>query len=807
VDGSADMDKISYKKAAQIYIWYIRKYGFDKGRKLAQLELGRLFGSSNALAEIGSGHTPASTKQIIEDSKNEIINYHKFPNQSLQQLIQEAFGNWRDYKGVVIAPVAYDLSLKQRPDHLMQCLADEGYLCIMVERNDKASTIVGNANGVYVTNIWNGVFSYFMKENPILYLHYPFFSYFSEIIDRPYVIYDVLDDFSIFSGDQEELSRRHNELLKTADISLFSSRPLLEANAKFARNPVLVENGVWAEDFRTKCSSGGNLDVIRVGYHGVLSELLDIELLFEIAKTPNVELVLVGPIAAFDPLHLSEVEEKYGELIKCESVEYLGKIPYDEVKEYLSKIDIGIVPFVASKGTDGVSPLKLFEFMAAGKPILALPTKTVNEYSNIIDVCSSEKILHKIRSRSWTSPESAGYKQCLTQHEWPYLTATLIEHLSSVVKTHPAVPVSNSKRVDIINVNFFDWDGEVLYRGGAERYVYDLSVIAQSLGLQPRIIQNGRRDFQRTFRGIPVIGVRTDIAWDTRQLSPILSDATAGAGLVIASPLDLACGVNQRQPTIGINHGVYWDSIQNKHQYRSFDTNIIVDAIQRCRHTVCVDTNFINWVRTIDWSLGRNLHYVPNYLKSDTFYPKEKNFSAGKLRVLMPRRLYEPRGLYMAIEAFDSLFRKRDDLHLTLCGQATGDDVASVKSFMARHEGKVEWIERDMDEMGEVYRDHDIVLIPTLASEGTSLSCVEAFASNCAVISTNVGGLPNLMQDQYNGLMIRPIAKDMEDAIIRLADDREWAAQLAATALQTVKIYDFSMWQKRWQKLLKSAIW
>ncbi|WP_114216695.1 glycosyltransferase [Ochrobactrum sp. 3-3] len=800
------MDKLTYKKAVQIYIWYIRKYGFDKGRNLARQELRNIYGISSK----DSGHSiqvHASTKQIIENSKKDIINYHKTPNQSLQQLIHDAFWDWRKYKGVVLAPVAYDLSLKQRPDHLMKCLADDGYLCIMVEKNSKASSIVSNANGVFITNIWDGVFSYFMKENPILYIHYPFFGYFTEIIDRPFVIYDVLDDYSIFSGDQDELSKRHNHLLKTADISIFSSRPLLEANAKVTRNPILVENGVWAEDFRKESSSRDSSEITRVGYHGVLSELLDIELLFEIANIPNVKLILVGPIAAFDPKHLSEVEERYAELTKRDNVEYLGKIPYDEVKDYLGKIDIGIVPFVASRGTDGVSPLKLFEFMAAGKPILALPTKTVNEYSDIIDVCPAEKILDKIRNQSWTKPGSAGYETCLTEHEWPYLTRTLIEQLASGRKTYPAVPVSHSKRVDIINVNFFDWDGEVLYRGGAERYVYDLCVIAQSLGMEPRIIQNGRKDFQRTFRGVPVIGVRTDIAWDTRQLSPILSDATAGAGLVIASPLDLACGVNQRQPVIGINHGIYWDSIENNHQYRSFDTNIIIDAIQRCRHTVCVDTNFINWVRTIDWSLGRNLHYVPNYVKSDTFYPKEKNFSAEKLRVLMPRRLYEPRGLYMAIEAFDSLFKTRGDLHLTLCGQATGDDVAAVKSFMSRHDGKVDWIERDMDEMGDVYRDHEIVLIPTLASEGTSLSCVEAFASNCAVIATNVGGLPNLLQDHYNGLMIRPIAKDMEDAISRLADDRQWAEQIASIALQTVKTYDFTVWQARWEKLLKSAIW
>ena len=48
-------------------------------------------------------------------------------------------------------------------------------------------------------------------------------------------------------------------------------------------------------------------------------------------------------------------------------------------------------------------------------------------------------------------------------------------------------------RVDLINHNFYDWDGKVLYKGGAERYVYDLAVLLRSLGYSPRILQGAKK--------------------------------------------------------------------------------------------------------------------------------------------------------------------------------------------------------------------------------------------------------------------------------------------------------------------------
>jgi glycosyltransferase involved in cell wall biosynthesis len=86
------------------------------------------------------------------------------------------------------------------------------------------------------------------------------------------------------------------------------------------------------------------------------------------------------------------------------------------------------------------------------------------------------------------------------------------------------------------------------------------------------------------------------------------------------------------------------------------------------------------------------------------------------------------------------------------------------------------------EEMQQYYSRADIVIIPTIASEGTSLSCIEAFACGCAVVATNVGGLCNLVVDNYNGLIVNPNPKDISEATTRLIDDKELRLKLVRNA-------------------------
>ena len=628
------------------------------------------------------------------------------------------------HKRLVIAPVAYDLSLTQRPDHILRALArDDKYVCVFVEINGDDLHFTKRDDDIYVTNNTAALYRFAKTKKPIIYIHYALFAYMLRLFPNAFFIYDVLDDPSIFADFCPELERDHAALLQNADVVLFSAHLLQDRYGSQCAQHLLIGNGVWPEDFSLLPSADEtSSNTLRIGYHGAISELLDFALLNKIARLPDVQLLLLGPVVAFDASQTDRLQREVDQLNALANVTFLGKRPYSEVRHYLAQIDIGIIPFIPNQATDAISPLKLFEFIAAYKPVLASPTKTVMQYKDIINVAEATDISEVIRRRSWRRVDESAYASILREHDWGSLVDGLREVLakSATDSRRTRVCIERKKTLDIINVNFFDWNGEVLYKGGAERYVADLAEIGNKRGYAVRIIQRGNYAFERNFQGMQVLGVVDGGAhWDFARLSGVLSRVVSSSDVVIASPLELACKVFGDSRVIGINHGIHWDLDLNRHENKG-NYDLIIAAARNCQSVVCVDTNFMNWFRTIDWPLAQKLQYIPNYVGEEFFTDADKNFS-GKLNVLYPRRLYKPRGLYITLPAFGQLFAEFDDLHLTFCGQADEVDTRNVHDFIRRYDGRVSWIERDMNEMPSVYQASHISLIPTLYAEGTAL--------------------------------------------------------------------------------------
>ncbi len=109
-------------------------------------------------------------------------------------------------------------------------------------------------------------------------------------------------------------------------------------------------------------------------------------------------------------------------------------------------------------------------------------------------------------------------------------------------------------------------------------------------------------------------------------------------------------------------------------------------------------------------------------------------------------------------------------------------------------------------EMYRVYQSTDVSLIPTLYAEGTSLSCLEAQACGNVVISTNIGGLPNLILDGFNGLLINPCVDELVQALDKVMADKELRKKLSANAVQVAKSFDKVFWNKRWRSVIKKIL-
>ena len=199
------------------------------------------------------------------------------------------------------------------------------------------------------------------------------------------VVYDCMDELSLFLGAPPELLSHEAELLKYADV-MFTGGPSL-FRAKQSRHPNVhcFPSSVDAGHFRLVDAGGRHVSEAedqaelphpRLGFYGVIDERLDLELVDRLAEAhPDWQIVLVGPVVKIDPERLP----------RRPNIHYFGQRSYDELPRYLAGWDVCLLPFARNEATRFISPTKTLEYMAAQLPIVSTPITDVAEpYGEIV---------------------------------------------------------------------------------------------------------------------------------------------------------------------------------------------------------------------------------------------------------------------------------------------------------------------------------------------------------------------------------------------------------------------------------------
>lgn len=194
------------------------------------------------------------------------------------------------------------------------------------------------------------------------------------------VVYDCMDELSLFKGASENLINQEKYLMANTDIIFTGGKSLYESKKQFHNNvhcfPSSVDQAHFAQALNgiSVPDEISNLQSPIVGYYGVIDERIDLGLLHETAKKlPNVSFVMIGPLA--------KIEES--DLPKEDNIYYLGMKSYAELPHYLKAFDIAMMPFALNDATKYISPTKTLEYMAAGKPIISTKIKDVVHDYNI----------------------------------------------------------------------------------------------------------------------------------------------------------------------------------------------------------------------------------------------------------------------------------------------------------------------------------------------------------------------------------------------------------------------------------------
>ena len=208
----------------------------------------------------------------------------------------------------------------------------------------------------------------------VLWVYTPMASCFAKHLRPLATVYDCMDELSGFAGAPKELVERERKLLRRADIVFTGGHSLYEAKRALHPNVHPFPSSVDAEHFRAARSrlqtpaDQAPVGSPRLGYHGVIDERLDLELVEGIADArPEWQLVMVGPVVKIDPQTLPQRP----------NIHYLGGKDYGELPAYASGWDVALMPFARNEATRFISPTKTLEYLAAGRPVVSTPIADV----------------------------------------------------------------------------------------------------------------------------------------------------------------------------------------------------------------------------------------------------------------------------------------------------------------------------------------------------------------------------------------------------------------------------------------------
>lgn len=371
-------------------------------------------------------------------------------------------------------------------------------------------------------------------------------------------------------------------------------------------------------------------------------------------------------------------------------------------------------------------------------------------------------------------------------------------------RQHIIISPESHRRVPILAPLFFDFEGNNMFFGGAERYLIELVRLVREMGYEPEVYQCARSAWVRYYGDMRVVGMAAE--GDVTRFNERFHALVPEGALTIYLAFFLA--TPQCHPrSIGISHGVYWDYAvyQATPEAQQQRFNEIYASFTNVTQIVSVDTNTINWVRGIWLDLAHKFTYIPNFVDPEQFRPAPRRAEAApqRLRILYPRRLSELRGFWLVADLIPEFAAKYLEVDFHFVGKADAREEAAARELTAHYPGRVQWYFLPPERMAEAYQQADITLIPTVSSEGTSLSCLEALASGNAVVATNVGGLPDLIISEHNGLLIEPTAAALRGALTRLVENPALRRRLSRRGRRVARDFSLERWREQWRETLR----
>ena len=269
----------------------------------------------------------------------------------------------------------------------------------------------------------------FLREADLVWIGYcPWYSLLKGY--RGAVVYDKMDDDIQITknGLLKKLIRKvESRLVDRADLLFVTAQKFYDEFRKKGKHPYVVPNAVDQSAMVCPDNQGREKLPGRVfGYVGMISHWFDVDAIRTILDADSCDrVVLVGP---------SEIELPVHPHLIC-----TGRVPKEDVDEWIQKFDVCLYPFQRRPLIDTIDPVKIYEYLAQNKPVLAADSLEMNKFGPLIFTYRTQKQLRELAGRNLPAPFGCQEQRLrfVEKNCWEARVSIITEALNKLDKIDP----------------------------------------------------------------------------------------------------------------------------------------------------------------------------------------------------------------------------------------------------------------------------------------------------------------------------------------------------------------------------------
>ena len=284
-------------------------------------------------------------------------------------------------------------------------------------------------------------------EDFLFWYYTPMALSFTEQLNPGLIVYDCMDELSLFKNAPAELKDLEKRLMAKSDVvftggqSLYEAKKHQHANIHAFPSSIDRKHFIKARTNKVQPEDQKNISNPKLGFYGVIDERFDIELIGKIADArPTWQFMLIGPVVKINRDHLP----------KNPNIHYLGQKNYEQLPQYLSGWDVALIPFVLNDSTKFISPTKTPEYLSAGKPVVSTAIRdVVNPYgkNKLVHIgATAEDFIEAIEyelanknDKKWLAKVDA----FLSENSWDNTCANMITCIQNSIKDKQKISIAS----------------------------------------------------------------------------------------------------------------------------------------------------------------------------------------------------------------------------------------------------------------------------------------------------------------------------------------------------------------------------